>query len=207
MRVKYLALGDSTSIDKYTGIECGGAVSQFARLIAADVLQDLTHDGFTTDAVIESLASVSIKPDIITLTVGGNDLLQRPSWNIDRYAPQDPDTLETLRKLQHIYTQLSNFHCKVIVNTIHDPTDGDEFLMQQLGLSVPFRIAYDEINQAIRQMAGRYAFTLSDLKQLFTGHGINSIDTWVTMEIEPNYAGATAIAKYWNKLLFDPNGS
>jgi len=201
--VRYLALGDSTSIDKYTGVQSGGAVSQFSSLINADEVQDLTHDGFTTDAVIESLARVRIHPDIITLTVGGNDLLQRPSWNVDRNSLEDPDTQETLNKLRYIFLELYEYRCKVIVNTIHDPTDGNETLMQQLGMSVQFRSAYEEINQEIRQMGQIHGFLLSDLQQLFVGHGINSTDTWVTMEIEPNFAGATAIAKRWHELFLE----
>lgn len=203
--MRYLALGDSMSIDKYTNVENGGAVSQFSKLICANELQDLTHDGFTTDAVIDSLTKVSLKPDVITLTVGGNDLLQRPSWNTDRHSLQDPNTEETLKKLNRIFSSLYRFHCKVIVNTIYDPTDGDEALLRQLGMSGQFREAYDEINNAIRRMARRYGFILSDLQQLFTGHGINSADTWLTMEIEPNYAGATAIAKCWHQLFLEPD--
>ncbi|MEN6371469.1 MAG: SGNH/GDSL hydrolase family protein [Armatimonadota bacterium] len=203
--MKYLALGDSVSIDKYTGVEHGGAVNQFSKLIGADELQDLTHDGFTTDAVIGSLEKISMKPDVITLTLGGNDLLQRPSWNIDRYSLKDPNTKETLKKLHYIYSQLYRFNCKVIVNTIYDPTDGDEALLRQLGMSEKFREAYDDVNNAIRKMARRYGFLLSDLQQLFLGHGINSADTWLTMEIEPNHAGATAIANHWYQLFLEPD--
>ncbi len=192
------------SIDRYTGVEGGGAVSQFSRLMGADEVQDLTHDGFTTDAVIESLAAISIQPDVITLTVGGNDLLQRPSWNVDRYSLLAPDTERTKEKLQQIYSHLHRFHCKVIVNTIYDPTDGDDALLSQLGMSAQFREAFDETNESIRAMARRYGFLLSDLRQLFTGHGMNSTDTWLTMEIEPNYAGAAAIADCWYHLFLQP---
>ena len=198
--MKYLALGDSVSIDKYTGVELGGAVSQFSKLIHAHEVQDLAHDGFTTDAVIDSLESVSLIPDVITLTVGGNDLLQRPLWNIDRHSLQDPETEDTLRKLNTIYSSLCQFHCTVIVNTVYDPTDGDDAILGQLGMSKQFRTAYEEINNAIKKMAGTYDFLLSDLQQLYTGHGIKSTDSWLTMEIEPNYAGATAIAGNWYTL-------
>jgi hypothetical protein len=45
MRV-YLALGDSISIDDYTGVRGGGAVSQLARKLGVDLV-DLTRDGNT----------------------------------------------------------------------------------------------------------------------------------------------------------------
>lgn len=40
----------------------------------------------------------------------------------------------------------------------------------------------------------------TDLHQLFTAHGITSPDPWLTLEIEPNHKGATAIAENWYSL-------
>ena len=50
--MNYLALGDSISIDDYTGVAGGGAASQFAKFIRADPFQNLTRDGNTTDGVM-----------------------------------------------------------------------------------------------------------------------------------------------------------
>ena len=50
--VNYLALGDSISIDDYTGQTGGGAASQFARLTGALRVADLTRDGCTTAGVL-----------------------------------------------------------------------------------------------------------------------------------------------------------
>ena len=41
----YLALGDSMSIDDYTGVECGGAVKRFFRTLG----DELTLDDRTVD--------------------------------------------------------------------------------------------------------------------------------------------------------------
>src|SRR6478672_1456416 len=49
MRV-YLALGDSISIDDYTGVHGGGAVSQLAHRLGAELV-DRTRDGNTTHGV------------------------------------------------------------------------------------------------------------------------------------------------------------
>ena len=46
----YLALGDSISIDDYTGVRGGGAPSQLARKLGLDLV-DLTRDGNTTQGV------------------------------------------------------------------------------------------------------------------------------------------------------------
>ena len=42
---------------------------------------------------------------------------------------------------------------------------------------------------------------LSDLEALFHGHGLRSADPWYVMVIEPNHAGASAIAAHWEALL------
>jgi hypothetical protein len=51
----YLALGDSISIDDYTGVRGGGAASQLARKLDVELV-DLTFDGNTTDGVLADLA-------------------------------------------------------------------------------------------------------------------------------------------------------
>jgi hypothetical protein len=69
----YLALGDSISIDDYTGVR-GGAPSQLARTLGVELV-DLTRDGNTTDGVLADLVRVPAAADVVALTVGGNDLL------------------------------------------------------------------------------------------------------------------------------------
>src|SRR3712207_4627315 len=70
----YLALGDSISIDDYTGVAGGGAPSQLARRLGAELV-DLTRDGNVTHGVLADLDRAPATADIVTLTAGGNDLL------------------------------------------------------------------------------------------------------------------------------------
>jgi hypothetical protein len=62
----YLALGDSISIDDYTGVSGGGAVSQLARKLGVDPV-DLTRDGNTTQGVLADLAAAPAAADVVTL--------------------------------------------------------------------------------------------------------------------------------------------
>ena len=62
----YVALGDSISIDDYTGVLGGGAASQLARKLGADLV-DLTSDGNTTHGVLADLARAPTA-DLVTLT-------------------------------------------------------------------------------------------------------------------------------------------
>ncbi len=70
----YLAVGDSMSIDDYTGVDGGGAASQLARKLRIELV-DLTVDGNTTQGVLADLARAPAGADVVTLTAGGNDLL------------------------------------------------------------------------------------------------------------------------------------
>ena len=66
----YLALGDSMSIDKHTGVVGGGAVSQFYRWLGAEWDKiDHCRDGCGIESVPRTR-----KGDLVTLTIGGNDL-------------------------------------------------------------------------------------------------------------------------------------
>ena len=199
----YLALGDSISIDDYTGVPNGGAASQFARLIGATHFQDLTRDGHTTGDVVESLIDVIEPPDVVTLTAGGNDFLQG-AFEIVR----DPGRAtwagclrDTLDNLCRIADHLDLFECLVIFNTIYDPTDGDNALLAQFGVGPVARIAYNALNDGIRILARQRGYLFSDLQTLFHGHGAVAHDTWIVGQIEPNHAGATAIADHWHSLF------
>ena len=202
--MRYLALGDSISIDDYTGVVGGGAAGQFARLIEAD-LQNLTADGQTTAGVLESLSQVEGRPDVITLTAGGNDFLQAAFYGADPALPAGRAELvtEPLCRLSAIADRLTQYGCPVLLNTVYDPTDGDDGVGESLGLSTRFREPFNELNEGIRALAGRPKFILSDLRALFHGHGINAPETWIVSGIEPNHPGATAIARHWRHLYLN----
>lgn len=206
--MNYLALGDSISIDDYTGVPEGGAVRQFARLIGATQVADWTQDGCTTAGVLQTLQLVSLSPDIVTLTAGGNDFLQGAFDLLSRSGRPQPESWDhiaslTLENLRHITARLAEFRCAVILNTIYDPTDGDDALASEYGLSAEARQTYDALNTGIKDLARQHGFLCADLETLFSGHGIRSRETWITQMIEPNYAGATAIARHWFALCRD----
>lgn len=204
--MNYLALGDSISIDDYTGVPNGGAASQFARLVQATHFQNLTRDGRTTEGVLESLSQVTATPDVVTLTAGGNDFLQG-AFEIIRQPRSAtwPGVIHAiLDRLSRIADHLAAFGCPVILNTIYDPTDGDDSLLDQFGVGPDARAAYNTLNGGIRDLARERRFLLSDLEILFLGHGVLSQDdTWIVGRIEPNLAGATEIAQHWYYLFFD----
>jgi len=108
----YLALGDSISINDYTGVPGGGAASQLAHKLGLELV-DLTRDGNTSRGVLADLAAAPAAADIVTLTAGGNDLL----------GGELPRAI--LRQLHQIAARIQPLGARVIINTVYDPSDGD----------------------------------------------------------------------------------
>jgi lysophospholipase L1-like esterase len=192
-RSVYVALGDSISIDDYTGVAGGGAPAQLARTLGADLV-DLTRDGNTTHGTLADLSGAPAAADLVTLTAGGNDLL----------AGDLPRGI--LRRLDQIAERIEPLGARVIVNTVYDPSDGDnEVGRRELGLSrlaaLELRRRLNALNGGIRKLAAERGFLLADLERLFHGHGVASDEPWFVQVIEPNLAGATAIAQHWYELL------
>jgi lysophospholipase L1-like esterase len=189
----YLALGDSISIDDYTGVLGGGAAAQLARKLAVELV-DLTRDGNTTRGVLADLARAPAAADVVTLTAGGNDLL----------GGELPRAI--LRRLQQIAERIQPLGARVVLNTVYDPSDGDNDVgRRELGLSRPaaieLRRRLNALNRGIAELARTRGFLLADLERLFHGHGVASGEPWFVQVIEPNLAGATAIAEQWYELL------
>jgi lysophospholipase L1-like esterase len=189
----YLALGDSISIDDYTGVRGGGAPSQLARKLGIELV-DLTRDGNTTQGVLADLARAAAAADVVTLTAGGNDLLlgDRPR--------------AILRRLHLTAERIQPLGARVVLNTIYDPSDGDNNVgRRELGLSrlatIELRRRLYAVNGGIAKLAREHGFLVADLERLFHGHGVASNEPWFAQVIEPNLAGATAIAEHWYELL------
>ena len=192
----YLAIGDSISIDNYTGIPGGGAPAQLARKLGFELV-DLTRDGNTTRGVLADLDRAPAAADVVTLTAGGNDLL----------GGELPRSIA--RRLGQIADRIERLDARVIVNTVYDPSDGDnEVGRRELRLSwlatLELRRRLNAVNGEIRKLARERGFLLADLERLFHGHGVGSRDPWFVLVIEPNLAGATAMADHWYDLLARP---
>jgi lysophospholipase L1-like esterase len=182
MRV-YVALGDSVSIDDYTGVRGGGAASQLGRKLGVELV-DLTRDGNTTQGVLADLARAPAAADVVTLTAGGNDLL----------GGEFPRVI--LRRLHQIAQRIQLRGARVVINTIYDPSDGDNDLgRRELGLSrlatIELRRRLNAVNGGIKKLADEHGFLLADLERLYHRHGVASNEPWFVQVIEPNLAGAT----------------
>lgn len=171
----------------------GGAPSQLACKLGIELV-DLTRDGNTTQGVLTDLARAPAAADVVTLTAGGNDLLlgDRPR--------------AILRRLHPIAERIQPLGARVVLNTVYDPSDGDNDVgRRELGLSrlatIELRRRLNAVKGGIAKLAREHGFLVADLERLFHGHGVASNEPWFAQVIEPNLAGATAIAEHWYELL------
>ena len=178
----YLALGDSMSIDDYTGIQGGGAVNQFYEFLGGNwSIDDLTVDGYCIPDV-----QTDGHGEIITLTIGGNDLLcnmeQYLSEGLDGFAEEHLELLTSIRA--------ANPNALIMVGDIYQPdtkmTDAEaEALSDANGI----------IHQNCQQ-AGVYVVPIHDTFQ-------GNETTFLCQEIEPTLEGAKAIAELFEQIYED----
>lgn len=180
----YLALGDSMSIDDYTEVKGGGAVSQFAKSLGSGWhLDDRTFDGCQMEGVPRDGTG-----DLITLTIGGNDLL----WNKQQYLQEGMEgfAAEHLELLTVIRQR--NPEAVLIVGDIYHP---DAVLSDEeaAGLAAA--------NEAIRRNGDSVGAMLAPIHDTFCGQEAE----YLCLNIEPTLAGATAIARLFERAWAQAN--
>jgi len=241
--VRYIALGDSMSIDLYPALDAGeidvavalervSTAGRVAPLGAASLLYEnsddhwpdesgndlssmypgielvnLATDGATIGEVFgEQLPQLedSADPLLITLTIGGNDLLSafgnRPRKELlARIAADVAEAYDFLVDL--IRGRFPN--ATIILTTVYDPSDG---LARIPGVfddvpELPIHVL-DQLNDHIRVLAGGTPnVLLADVHRHFLGHGMSAEEAdrwyWRRSLIEPNARGASEIRRVW----------
>jgi lysophospholipase L1-like esterase len=230
----YVALGDSISIDAYAGGPGRGGASLFARNRDDDFPEwrgrDLraSHpalryhllavDGATTQTLLESqlpqLERSGITPAVVTLTIGGNDVLAAYG-NTDR-ACHVARTVgvrvgQALARLALVMRAPGD---PIVVGTVYDPSDGSGDA-SRVGLP-PWPEVVEvlaELNAGLRAVAEENGARIGEIHERFLGHGLRSgnpgqpsarpddRDLWYCNIIEPNAWGANAVrAAFWYAL-------
>lgn len=175
---KYLALGDSMSIDDYTGQVGGGAVKRFFRSLGGNwTLDDNTFDRYTIEEVPKNK-----KGDLITLTIGGNDILMDLSkFNIEAVERIREDHYNLLKTIRE-----NNPHSCFIVGNIY---------MLDLPMSEKAHLNFDRLNRRIGDNTKKVEGNLADIRGAFEGNEAR----YITQKIEPSFEGAGAIAELFKE--------
>jgi lysophospholipase L1-like esterase len=221
----YVALGDSISIDEYAGGHGRGGASllflnrdddfpewQGRDLVSAEpsaTFDPLASDGATTATLLDSqlprLRALGIRPALVTVTIGGNDVLQAYG---DTVAARTV-IVRVGAALSEVLDQLSSLLApsgRVVVGTVYDPSDGTGDAAR-LGLPPwPDGVAViGELNDALRQAAAERGAAVAEIAELFLGHGLlagdpsqaqarpTSRSLWFSHVIEPNAWGANGV--------------
>jgi lysophospholipase L1-like esterase len=224
----YVALGDSMSIDTYAGGPGRGAAGLLHRnrdedfpdwsgrdLAAAGyTLRVLAADGaMSTDVVREQLGDITDPPTLVTLTMGGNDLMLGYGDTAAAYAAVGRVAAATEAVLRRLPPA---GECRVVVTTVYDPSDGTGFVANA-GLP-PWpegSEAVRALNAALVEVARRHGALVADVHRAFLGHGAATGDPaqpdprpadrnlWYCGVIEPNAWGAHHIRAAWWQALAD----
>ncbi|NEK56429.1 hypothetical protein GCU56_00885 [Geodermatophilus sabuli] len=229
----YVALGDSISIDDYAGGPGRGGCSLLVRnrdddfpewsgrdLLTADprtAFSLLATDGATTrtllDAQLPRLRALPARPTLVSVTIGGNDLLSAYGDTVGARAVVASVQRALDRALGTVATLLAPSG-RVVVGTVYDPSDGTADAAR-LGLppwpDAPAVIA--ELNDALRAVAVRHGAAVAEIARRFHGHGVLAGDpaspeprparrgSWFCNVIEPNAWGADGVrAALWAAL-------
>ncbi len=145
---------------------------------------------------------------LVTLTVGGNDLLHA------LLAATDEEMLERgVDALAAAYERLVDSirtvlpESMLVLTTIYDPSDGTAELPGITNGSGPLPLEYlDQMNDAIRELTIRTPDTaLADVHAHFLGHGVTAPEDerwyWRHSLIEPSVSGASEIRRVWLETL------
>ncbi len=232
-REAYVALGDSISIDLYAGGPGRGGASLLARN-RDDDFPDwrgrdlattrpelgfglLAADGGTTasllDVQLPRLEASGVVPRIVTLTVGGNDVLG--AYGDTARALEIVATVRTRvgRALERLRALVPPGD-PIVLGTVYDPSDGTSEAWR-VGLPPWPDVAavLAELNATLCAVAGEHGAAVADIHGRFLGHGLHAGDPgqgaarpgdralWYCNIIEPNAWGAGAVrAAFWAAL-------
>jgi lysophospholipase L1-like esterase len=244
--MRYVALGDSMSMDLYPALDAGeidvavalerrpdagaiaplGAASLLAHndnerwpeFTARDLAsfwpgttaEILATDGATIGDVFDALSEVreGDEETIVTLTVGGNDLLSA-------YASRPRATLleRIVRDIGGAYDALLDAidarlpRARLVLTTVYDPSDLTGHIPGVLEEVGPLPLRHlDTLNAHIRQRAtSRQNAVLADVHAQFLGHGATAEPEerwyWRRSLIEPSAMGASEIRRVWADAL------
>ena len=214
---RYVALGDSISIDDYAGGPGWGAISLFYRnkddtypkwkgkdlrsLYPGIDFHYLASDGAIADTVLGEQFRVlppgDDHPTIVTLTVGGNDFLLSlsPGGSIDRGAI-DRFRLNLKKILKALRERYPN--CTIILGTIYDPTDGvGDLGIPEVDVPEAYALFY-AFNKAILDIGESCGARIADIYSHFLGHGSHHGDS-----NNPHYRRDDP--SYWYVQEIEPN--
>ena len=172
------------SIDLYTGVKGGGAVSQFHKWLG----DSWKLDDRSIDMCRMRYVPTGGQGNVITLTIGGNDLLA----DVQRYLEEGLESFgdEHLALLQSI--RRANPNSLFIVGNVYAP---------QSPLTDKMTQALEAANSAIAVNTQSVGGALANIRETFRGHE----QDYLCYDIEPSLKGASVIADLFREEALKAN--
>jgi len=244
---RYIALGDSVSMDLYPALDAGEvdvavalerdpSVGRVAPLGAASLLHHNAHDRwpeFAGDDLQSRLPAIEFRnlaidgatigdvfgeqmsqldetdePTLVTLTVGGNDLLSAYGSRVrrsllDKIENDIADAYDFLLDTLRAKLPAGTF----VIATVYDPSDRSGVIPGVYDAAGPLPLdILDRFNAHVRTLAsGTPRTLLADVHAHFLGHGVSAAESdqwyWRRSLIEPNAKGASQVRSVWLEAL------
>jgi lysophospholipase L1-like esterase len=208
----YVALGDSyaagVGAPPYLDPDCMRSANSYPSLVAkAEHVKDFHFNACsvadTADVLSGQLNGLDRRTDLVSITVGGNDLNFTPSINTCMQGT-DADCLTVVQTAEkQINTTLpARFdavyrtvrqrapHAKVVVTGyarfFETTADCAAVPPASLVKRKALNGAVDALDKAIESRATRAGFRFVDVRPAFAGHGLCGTDSWITGLTDPN---------------------
>ena len=244
---RYVALGDSVSIDLYPALDAGEvdvavalerdpSAGHVASLGAASLLYKNVDDRwpeFASDDLVSRLPAIEFRnlatdgatigdvfgeqmlqleetdePTLVTLTVGGNDLLSAYAGRarrslLDRIEKDIAEAYDFLLDTLRSKIPSGTF----VIATVYDPSDRSGRIPGVYEESGPLPLEIlDRFNAHVRTLGnGTPRTILADVYAHFLGHGVSAAESdqwyWRRQLIEPNAEGAHQVRTLWLDVL------
>lgn len=181
---------------------------------------DLCADGATTGHVLRhqlpGIPDGLEEPVLVTLTVGGNDLLGlidplRRLAGLLPWSSRASHVAEISDRVERAVARLRDRlpRSTLVVGTVYDPTDGTgrlEGMVRPEGLEL-----LHDFNDRIRALGGRKGVRVADIHERFLGHGVGESEPgkrwyWRHSIIEPSARGAHEVRRLWWETLTAERG-
>lgn len=170
--------------------------SRYSRLAFVQLATDgaTTYD-FLDARYLDLVLSYADRPCLVTLTVGGNDLLTTLWKEDDKASVEAEQVTERIEKVVDLIA--ANLPRAILMLTsIYDPTDGSGIIPGFPAFTTKLPLLA-EVNSRIREIAERRGMLFADAHEHFSGHGLSSTAEplwyWVPNPIGPSARGASEL--------------
>lgn len=181
--------------------------------------KNAAFDGATTNGLLDSehaseLEAYTDKSTLLTMSIGGNDLLtylERTANQKERQPMAEVE--EVLERIVKIVNAIENTLPKsfLVISNLYDPSDGTGHIPNVSGLKDKSDLDWlGYMNAFLRNLANKNPDrrALADLHGHFLGHGANAkVEDdywyWRASPIEPGWRGASEIRRLWLNCIKD----